>query len=188
MSKKLNALMLAGLIGLLIVAIGLSFLFGLDNPVAWILILVLIGIVFLYRHNAERRQLKWKPEYSVGIATLDDDHKKLIKLLNKFQTAYEYDTGDQFERQALDELIDYTRYHFKREEQLMKQHGYPDLEAHKLKHVEMIDQVDHFVADYEKRGHEALEPVADFLKEWLVNHINGTDKQYGPYLSGKGVS
>jgi len=188
MNKKLNALLLAGLIGLLIVAIGLSFLFGIDNPVSWILILVLIGIVFLYRRSAERRQLKWKPEYSVGVDTLDQDHKKLIDLLNKFQTAYEYHTGDEFERQALNELIDYTKYHFDREEQLMEANDYPDLQAHKRKHQEMIDQVDQFVADYNQRGHEALESVADFLRGWLINHINGTDKQYGPYLNSKGVS
>lgn len=188
MSKKLNALILAGVIGLLIVAIGLSFLFGLDNPVAWILILVLVAIVILYRRAASRQLLQWKPEYSVGIATLDEDHKKLIDLLNRFQTAYEYQTSDAFERQALNELIDYTRYHFNREEQLMEENDYPDLESHRQEHVEMIAQVDRFVADYEEQGHKALVRVASYLREWLISHINGTDKQYGPYLNSKGIS
>lgn len=188
MKKNLNALLMAGIIGLLIVAIGLSFLFGLDNPVSWILILVLVAIPLLYRRLAARDQMVWKEGYSVGITALDEDHKKLIDLLNQFQTAYEYHTSDAFERQALNELIDYTKYHFKREEQLMEEHGYPDLENHKEKHVEMIAEVDRFVADYERRGHEALEEVAHYLMGWLINHINGTDKQYGPFLNRKGVN
>lgn len=188
MKNNLNALLLAGILGLLIVAIGLSFLFGIDNPVSWILILVLIAIPLLYRRIAARGQMVWKAGYSVRVAALDDDHKKLIELLNQFRTAYEYHTSDEFERRALNELIDYTKYHFRREEQLMEEHGYPDLESHKEKHAEMIAEVDRFVADYEKRGHAALADVAHYLMGWLINHINGTDRQYGPFLNSKGVN
>ncbi|WP_260291278.1 bacteriohemerythrin [Sedimenticola hydrogenitrophicus] len=188
MKSNLSALILAGILGLLIVAIGLSFLFGIDNPVSWILILVLIAIPLLYRRITARGQMVWKEAYSVGVAALDEDHKKLIDLLNQFQTAYEYHTSDAFERRALNELIDYTKYHFQREEQLMEEHGYPDLERHKEKHQEMIAEVDRFVADYEIRGHAALADVAHYLMGWLITHINGTDKHYGPFLNRQGVN
>ncbi|MBL3526258.1 MAG: hemerythrin family protein [gamma proteobacterium endosymbiont of Lamellibrachia anaximandri] len=186
--KKLKTLLLVVTIGLLVVAAGLGFLFGIDNPVAWILIGMVILIPFIYNWKVRSDQLVWKDSYSVGIAQLDDDHKKLIELLNKFQTAYEYHTGEEFERKALEELVDYTKYHFDHEENLLQENNYPDFAAHKDQHVAMIAEVERFVEDYQVRGHEALEGVAQYLQGWLINHINGTDKQYTSHLQGKGVN
>ena len=188
MKKKFGTLMLALMIGLTIVAIGMGFLFGPTNPVPWILMVVLAVIVILYNRKSGHDKLKWKDEYSVGIKQLDDDHKQLIILLNRFLTAYEYHTGEAFERGALKELLDYTKYHFDHEERLMEEHGYPGLAEHREQHESMIAVVGQFQKDYEMRGHEALQGVANYLYGWLINHINGTDKQYMPFLTGKGLS
>ena len=183
MKKNINALILAAVISLLIVAVGLGFLFGPANPVPWILIGVLIAIVVAYRWVSSRDRVEWKEAYSVGVDELDDDHKRLIELLNRFQTAYKYHTGEEFERQALNELVDYTKYHFEREEKMMEAADYPDLQAHKEAHRSMIAKVDEFQQEYQQHGHEALEGVARFLSDWLIEHINGTHKKYGPYIS-----
>jgi len=174
--KNLNALLLAMVIGLLIVGVGLGFLFGFDNPVPWILLAVLAVIPFVYRRNACGDAILWNDSYSVGIKSIDDDHKKLITLVNKFNCAYKFNSGEDFERESLDELVDYTRYHFNREEQMMQDNDYPDFEAHKAQHVAMVTQVENIVKDYDNRGYEALDGVSDLLKGWLINHINGTDK------------
>ncbi|MCP3667151.1 MAG: hemerythrin family protein [Gammaproteobacteria bacterium] len=187
MKKQLQTLMVALGVVLLIVAAGLGFLFGIDNPVSWLLIGILVVLPFFYRTIAKRNRIEWSDGYSVGIQSIDDDHKKLILLLNQFQTAYEYQTGSEFERQALSELVSYTKYHFSREEGLMKDNGFPGFEAHKAQHDEMIERVEGFVVDYDKRGYEALEDVFNFLKGWLINHINGTDKEYAPFLINRGV-
>ncbi len=183
MKKNFSALVLASIIGLLIVAIGLGFLFGPTNPVPWILIAALVVIVLIYRQVTSKNQIKWKDSYSVGVDSLDEDHKKLILLLNQFQVAYKYHTGEEYERHALNELVNYTKYHFEREEKMMAENGYPDLEAHKQLHRDMVTEVERFMADYETRGHEALDGVASYLSNWLINHINGTDKKYQPYLA-----
>jgi len=188
MKKSMNALILTMIIGLLVVAIGLGFLLGIDNPVPWILIGVLLLIPFAYRRVAEKDRVKWKDSYSVGVKVLDDDHKQLIRLLNGFHTAYQYHTGEEHEREALMALVDYTKYHFEREEKLMEENGYPDLEAHKAQHRSMIAEVERFIDDYKVRGHEALDGVANYLNGWLINHINGTDKQYAPFFQNKGLS
>lgn len=187
MTKRFSSLILAAVIGLLIVAIGLGFLSGLDNPVSWVLICVLLLIPFIYNKKNTSNELQWKEDYSVGIKVLDDDHKKLINLLNQFKTAYDYHTSDDFEQQALKSLIDYTKFHFKREEELLQLHNYPDYEEHKKQHELMIAEVESFIDKYNQQGHEALDEVSDFLTAWLVNHINGTDKQYSGFLNGKGV-
>jgi hemerythrin-like metal-binding protein len=188
MKQKFSSFMLALIIGLVIVAIGMGFLFGPTNPAPWVLMVVLAVILIIYNRKPGRDKLKWKEEYSVGIKQLDDDHKQLILLLNRFLTAYEYHTGEAFERGALKDLSDYTKYHFENEEALMEKHGFPGLDEHKEQHDSMIAVVGQFQKDYELRGHEALQGVANYLYAWLINHINGTDKQYSSFLTGKGVS
>jgi hemerythrin len=188
MKGKLSALIVAGLIGLLIVAIGLGFLFGLSNPVSWILVAIVVLIPILYNRLSAGKQLVWKDEYSVGVQMLDDDHKKLIELVNKFHAAHQYHTGEEFEQQALTELVEYTKYHFGREEELMQQNGYPDFDAHKAQHEKMISEVEVFMKKYNEEGHEALGDVVQYLRDWLINHINGTDKQYTGFFNQQGIN
>ncbi|MFT4765013.1 MAG: hemerythrin [Oleispira sp.] len=188
MNKRSSALIFAALIGLIIVAIGLGFLLGIDNPIPWILIVMLALIPFAYKKFNKPSTIIWKEEYSVGIQSLDDDHKHLIFLLIQFNTAYDYDTSAEFERQALEQLVDYTRYHFSREEEMMQQADYPDLENHKQQHVKMIAQVEGFVDQYRREGHDCLNEVSAFLTDWLIKHINGTDKQYTQCMLDKGLN
>ncbi|MES9883051.1 MAG: bacteriohemerythrin [Sedimenticola sp.] len=187
MNKKQSALIWTMVLGLLIVAAGLSFLFGFDNPVSWVLLALLLMVPLVYRKIREKDQVVWNDAYSVGVAALDEDHKELIRLLDKFQTAYDYHTGDEFERATLDELVTYTKNHFAHEEGVMEEHGYPAFEEHKAKHREMALQVEGFLQDYEKRGHEALGELSSFLFRWLIEHIEGTDKEYTQFLNDKGV-
>lgn len=187
MNKRSNALIFAALIGLIIVAIGLGFLLGLDNPIPWILIAVLGLIPFAYKKYNKPSAIVWKDEYSVGIKSLDDDHKRLIFLLNQFKTAYDYDTSAEFERQALEQLVEYTRFHFSREEDMMEAAGYAGIEEHKQQHARMIAQVEEFVGLYKREGHDSLIEVSTYLTNWLINHINGTDKQYTEVMLKKGL-
>ncbi len=99
----------------------------------------------------------------------------------------DYSTGEQFEREALDELVDYTKTHFTFEEGLMRDNDYPGFEPHKAKHEEMIKKVEQVLSEYEQNNDTAMSDAAEFLKDWLIKHINGTDKEYSSYLIAKGV-
>ena len=187
MTNRIKSLIYAAVVGLIIVAIFLGFLTSLANPISWILIGVLILIPILYKRSATGNQIKWKDEYSVGIEHIDQDHKKLISLLNQFSTAYDYAMSEDYEREALNDLINYTKYHFEREEKLLDQHDYPDLVAHKEQHKAMIEQVNKFVELYNEKGHQSLNEITLYLSNWLINHINGTDKEYSEHLHQHGV-
>jgi hemerythrin-like metal-binding protein len=136
---------------------------------------------------ATRKYLDWKDEYCVGIDSIDQQHRKLVNLINQLQTAVDYSTGEEFEREALDELVNYTKTHFSYEEGLMSDNGYPDFEPHKAVHEKMIKKVEEVLAEYEQDHDTAMSNAVEFLRDWLINHINGTDKEYSSFLIGKGV-
>lgn len=171
----------------LIVAVILGLMAGPTSPITWALVAMLVVIPFIHRKLAAKHYVEWKDEYSVGIDSIDQQHKKLLSLINQLQTAVDYSTGEEFEREALDELVDYTKTHFTYEEGLLKDNDYPDFVPHKAQHEEMIKEVEKVLAEYEKDHDAAMRNAADYLKEWLINHINGTDKLYSSHLISRGV-
>ena len=177
------------LIGVLLVGALMTFIvFGVAHFVPWLFVLATIGLIVWVKSREKSKFLVWKDEYSVGIEVIDKDHRKLLNLINQFQTAVLYRTGREFEQEAFDELVKYTRTHFHREEKLMEENGYPDFEAHRALHRKMIAQVEASMASYQKVGRQVpLEQTVEFLQDWLINHINGTDQEYSGFLRDKGV-
>ena len=170
-----------------ITAILLGFMVDILNPVSWGLLALLLIVPYVHKRIVSRRFVEWKDDYSVGIEVIDNDHKRLLNLINQFQTAAHYQTGREFEREAFDALIDYTKQYFKREEELMETHGYPTYHEHKAEHVKMIAKVDAMLEEYKRHPQQTVEEAVQFLKTWLIGHINGTDKQYSQFLRDKGV-
>ena len=186
-NKKMCMFGVSLLILTLIVAVMLGLLAGPASPVTWLLIAILVIIPFIHKKMSAHQFVEWKNDYSVGIDSIDHQHKKLLSLINQLQTAVDYSTGDVFEREALDELVDYTKTHFVYEEGLMSDNGYPDFEAHKMQHEKMFAKVTEVLAEYEEDHDSAMANAAEYLRDWLINHINGTDKEYSSYLIAKGV-
>ena len=171
----------------LITAVILGLLAGPANPFTWLLIAILVLLPYIHRKFVKSNYVEWKDEYSVGIDSIDEQHKKLLGLINQLQTAVDFSTGEKFEQEALDQLVAYTKTHFSYEEGLMEENQYPDFEPHKAQHQKMIARVDEVLAEYALDQDTAMSNASNFLKDWLINHINGTDKQYSSYLIGKGV-
>ena len=187
MGRNLIMLGMAILVMSLIILTVIGFISGLTNPLPWISLSVLIVVILVHNKITKSRYLTWKDSYSVGIESIDNDHKKLLHLINNLQTAVDYKTDRMFEKQTLNEVIDYTKYHFEREEKLMEDAGYSDVVPHKAKHKNMIDKVTEFVEAYEKDESGAIESLLNYLKSWLIGHINGTDQEYSEFLISKGV-
>ena len=131
--------------------------------------------------------VSWDDSYSVGIESIDDDHKHLLRLINDLQSAVSFDTGQGFERAALAKLIGYTRSHFFKEERLMAKYEYPGFEAHKRLHDEMAAQVRAMIKRHEEGEQGVILELAEFLRDWMIDHILGIDRQYRDFLTGRGV-
>ncbi|MBF0284465.1 MAG: hemerythrin family protein [Magnetococcales bacterium] len=160
---------------------------GYFSGIEAVLLLSFLLPLFIYIKNEFLvRQLDWKPEYSVGIAVLDEDHKKLLDMvLTLFKAMESAQSKDEAER-VLNELLNYTVEHFDREEVLMKKHDYPDLAAHLAEHRAMKTKAAEFRDKFQSNSMEVSRDMLRYLQEWLINHINKTDKAYSNFLVGKG--
>jgi hemerythrin len=132
--------------------------------------------------------MTWNNSLSVGIAVIDEDHKKLVAMVNQLYDAVQAGHGKDALGKTLDGLIDYTVMHFAREEKFFQETGYPDAVAHKKEHADLTKQVLDVQAKYRSGATSTLSlEVMTFLKNWLVKHIQGSDRKYGPHLNGKGI-
>ncbi len=150
------------------------------------LVVLLPFIVFIKNQFLEDK-LAWKPEYSVGVEQMDEDHKKLLDLILQMFKVLQSASDKEKAAAIIAELNNYTITHFTREEELLRQHGYPDLEAHIKEHEVMKQKVKDFQGEFEGNSDKVSSDVLRYLQEWLINHINTTDKKYSEYMANKGV-
>lgn len=125
---------------------------------------------------------------SVNIRSIDDQHKKLVALVNNLHDAMSAGKGQQVLGKILDELIEYTKTHFATEERLMIAHTYPGYLSHKKEHDGLTQQVIAIHQDFKAGKPVITVEIMRFLKDWLGRHIKGTDQKYGPFLISKGVA
>ncbi|MBI4082461.1 MAG: hemerythrin family protein [Candidatus Lambdaproteobacteria bacterium] len=130
---------------------------------------------------------EWLDKYSVGVPSLDDDHRALIGLVDQVVTAIEQGRGHDVVAPVLDRLMDYTVSHFEHEERLMAKSDYPRYVEHVQQHNMLIRRVLTFSIQY---GKGEIDPVefGQFLMDWLLKHVLHEDQQYKAHLMAAGVS
>ncbi len=125
----------------------------------------------------------WEDRYSVGVKTMDDEHKELIVFINKMFESMEGD--DYFKMQkAFEALAKYVIKHFSDEEALMDKYGFEGRETHKLTHKKLLVSMGEYEAQI-KAGKLDKDRLHGFLKVWLSSHIMGIDQKYGVVIAPK---
>lgn len=128
--------------------------------------------------------IEWdKDRFSVLVDDMDEQHKKWIGLINVLHDALLGEGTDIKPERAIEEMLDYTNYHFAKEEQLMRNAGYPDFTSHKALHIGFINELKSLKHDINSGHHVLRTQVMSILKNWLENHITTVDKRYGEYIS-----
>jgi len=126
----------------------------------------------------------WKPSYSVNVERCDADHKKLFALICNLRAAMHSGKGAQVVDAIVEELEQYSVYHFNGEEALLEETSFPGLEAHRLEHDRFVETL----AKFRRDGIEGKSvEVLNFMNRWLVHHIKHTDQQYSAHLNSHGV-
>lgn len=131
------------------------------------------------------RELVWDDVLSVNVDEIDDDHRKLMGIVNNVTRAVEGQESLEYLEAVLDELINFTAYHFSHEERLMLEYGYTGYDHHKDQHVGLIGsamKLRQGILDMEEM---AAKQEFEFLEGWLTEHILADDRALGSYLSKK---
>jgi hemerythrin len=132
-------------------------------------------------------ELNWSEDYSVGIPTIDNEHKFLVSLINEMGRALH--THRSFQAQiigdGLKNLTHCIHRHFKSEESFLLLNKYPEYDAHKAEHVALLEQLEHFDKRFRGSNQPFTEEMLLFLKDWLVTHVLLHDCKFGVYFKGK---
>ncbi len=132
--------------------------------------------------------IDWSAEYDVGVNLFNKQHQGLVALVNKLHEAMLEGKSRSVMSSILDDLIKYTAEHFSSEEEYFHKHHYPLDAEHTQQHQALTDQVIKFKQDYESGQTTIGVPLLDFLRKWLVEHIQGADMKYKSFFQEKGVS
>jgi hemerythrin len=130
--------------------------------------------------------IEWRQAMSVDGGAIDEDHKRLIAIINGFERAHatKWDLST-----TLDDLKAYTLRHFRREEDLQREVGYPGAAAHKLEHDRLVVRLGEIIAEFEAASGGDLPTVAahtsTLLADWLIQHIIRHDLALRPLLAAR---
>uniref|UniRef100_Q01U15 Hemerythrin-like metal-binding protein n=1 Tax=Solibacter usitatus (strain Ellin6076) TaxID=234267 RepID=Q01U15_SOLUE len=130
----------------------------------------------------------WKPQFAVGIPSIDAQHQKLFAIARELYEAMSAGRGKASLALILDRLVRYTATHFAHEERLMRIYEYPDFVRHKAQHDALTKQVLGFQKEFDAGMVSMTVQLLQFLKNWLENHIQVSDFEYGPCLKQKNVA
>jgi hemerythrin len=111
-----------------------------------------------------------------GVPKIDDQHEALVDMINFLIEAKDNATPPETISFVLGEMTKYVYLHFRDEEQYMLDHFYPGLAVHRLIHETFEDQVLAYQKQYDEGRTDLLDDVLEFLTNWLIQHIQGDDK------------
>ena len=132
--------------------------------------------------------LKWKDSYSVGIKSLDQQHRRLLELINKL-SGIDPETKDKKKIfSVLNALAEYAQAHFDSEESYLSKYEYPNLAQQQREHVAFTAEVFRLAQKLEQAEPGIHSEVINFTKDWYISHILGTDREYIDFLLSKGAT
>ncbi len=122
--------------------------------------------------------IDWKEKYSVGISIIDEEHKELIHIMNVAIEAKQHSDNIDKTLELLKELTMFTLKHFSTEEFYMAEFNYPEFQHHKDEHHDFSNRVIMFCNRAAEGNYHIVDEILEYLKQWIVHHIQITDKKY----------
>lgn len=130
-------------------------------------------------------KLEWSENMSVGLPTIDSDHKCLIRIIDLLHHIHHEGDSQRMIETVLDTLLVYGRYHFDREERVMAECHFPGRAFHRSEHRGFAKYIDNLHRRFKGKGDPKLaRQLLDYLSGWLTHHILIQDMAFKPYVVG----
>ena len=131
--------------------------------------------------------IEWSDDLSVGINKIDEQHLKLIEILQQLEDAIREGRDADLIEDTIVNLFNFARIHFSAEEEMLRQHKYPEEKLHELEHSKFIAKTFEFREKFDARRPGLNLELVNFLSGWILSHIQITDQRYTKHLSKHGV-
>lgn len=131
--------------------------------------------------------VNWNETYSVGYELIDRQHMILVDMINDLYGAFKQGVANEIIQDILTKMIQYTDFHFKTEERFFDTYNYFDAAKHIAEHNSFVEKVITFSDDFNNGSVTISYDVMNFLRDWLINHIQESDKQFGAHFLDKNI-
>ncbi|MEO0288940.1 MAG: bacteriohemerythrin [candidate division WOR-3 bacterium] len=118
---------------------------------------------------------EWNDSLKTGNEKIDEQHQKLIGMINLLYTSMKKGEGKNVLEKLLKELLDYTKYHFETEEKIFSKIKDKNIEKHIKEHSDFTFKINEFKLRFESGEKFFTIELLNFLKDWLLNHIKKVD-------------
>ena len=122
--------------------------------------------------------IEWDDKYSFGLSIVDEEHKKLIGILNKAIHAKKHRDNKKELMLIIEEMTKYAVGHFKTEEDYMWKFNYPEYQHHSEEHNDFLTKTLAYSDRVVKGDYHVSNELIKYLKQWTIHHIQVTDRQY----------
>lgn len=119
--------------------------------------------------------LTWKPEYSVGIDSMDDEHRQMLELINEIHAEMSERRDVDSIEQFLGDTHSAIAMHFALEERVMRDAGYGEYEAHKEDHEDLLDQIRDMMDTFDQDAEAGIRVLGERLSDWFLIHFRSFD-------------
>jgi len=134
-------------------------------------------------------QITWKDELSVGVEKLDQQHQKIIDVLNQLITLINLEVTDESQYSSpLQMMLVSIREHLHFEEYMLKKFNYPDFQAHAQIHEDLFTKLDHYESRLKNLDLQTITELVGYLKGWWIDHIYQTDMKYKDFFNDQQLS
>ena len=131
--------------------------------------------------------IEWSNEYSVGVSVIDEEHKGFIDIVNKVIAAKQRNYSQEEVDKILGELVRFAKEHFKTEEAYMSKYEYPEYLLHYNEHLNFSLHMIIYNNQVINGEYKIMDELYNYLQEWLVHHIQKTDKKYTKCFNKNGL-
>lgn len=119
--------------------------------------------------------LQWKPEYSIGIESMDDEHREMMRLINEIHDRLNADSDADQINHCLGEIFNAISMHFALEERLMKDNAYAEFQAHKDDHEKLLDEIRDLMDEFYDNSATGMSALEESLSGWFSTHFSTFD-------------